>query len=90
MSNLGPLETCDRWEGCTTLSQALRKEADDARDLWGPFRSAHEAYGVLAEEVMELLQAIHHNDIDHARREALQVAAVAFRFARDGICRDPR
>lgn len=62
----------------------LLSEASLARAKYGPYRSPHEAYGVLAEEMMELLQAIHANDDEGSRREALQVAAVAFRFARDG------
>ena len=64
-------------------------DVNEAEDKWGPFRSPHEAYGVLAEEVAELLDAIHANDIDKARAEALQVAAVAYRFARDGFERNP-
>ena len=66
---------------------ALLDEVEQAELKWGPFRSAHEAYGVLAEEVFELLDAIHKNDIGQARLEALQIAAVAFRFARDGFSR---
>ena len=66
----------------------IGEEAERARKKWGPFRSSHEAYGVLAEEMAELLEAIHANEDLCARREALQVAAVAYRFARDGWERD--
>lgn len=59
-------------------------EIDAAAAINGAFRSPHEAYGVLAEEMMEFLDAIHANNTDAARREALQIAAVAYRFARDG------
>jgi len=65
----------------------LLAEANRAQGIYGPFRSTHEAYGVLAEEMMELLLAIHGNDIEAARKEAMQVAAVAYRFARDGVRR---
>ena len=59
-------------------------EAERARDKWGPFRSTHEALGVLIEELDELRAAIHANDTDAARHESMQVAAVAYRFYRDG------
>jgi len=59
----------------------------DARESfkrWGPYRSTHEAYGVIREELDEMFDAIRANDDDAARAEALQVAACAFRFALDG------
>lgn len=49
---------------------------------YGRFRSTHEAYGVLAEEMAELLDAIRENDIDAIRQEARQVAAIAMRLYR--------
>jgi hypothetical protein len=42
---------------------------------------------VLCEEMKEMLDAIHANDDLGARREAMQIAAVAYRFARDGWSR---
>lgn len=42
--------------------------------------SAHESYAVLLEEVDELWDAIKANDLPHARKEAIQVAAMAIRF----------
>ncbi len=71
----------------STVSRML-EEATASRDRWGSYRSAHEAYGVLAEEMSELLDAIHRNDETQAREEALQVAAVAFRYALEGWTRD--
>ena len=71
-----------------SLLESLIREADAAEVNWGPFRSTHEAYGVLKEELDEMFDAIRADDIDHARAEAIQVAAVAYRFARDGIKRD--
>ena len=44
------------------------------------YHSTHEGYGVLVEEMAELLDAIRANDITQCRDEAMQVAAVALRF----------
>lgn len=57
------------------------QEAADAAVKYGPFASTHEALGVLAEEVSELMQAIRANDMEQIQREAIQVSAVAFRLA---------
>ena len=72
--------------GCP-VNRALKDihdESEVGRMSWGAFRSTHEFYGVLHEEVCELLDAIQRNDEDGARMEAKQVAAVAYRFYRDG------
>jgi NTP pyrophosphatase (non-canonical NTP hydrolase) len=61
---------------------AVLGEAKRARDRYGDFTSTHEAYGVLAEEVSELLDAIRANELDSVEKEAIQVAAVAMRLAR--------
>jgi len=53
---------------------------------YGPPSSTHESYGVLAEEMIELLAAIHENAAESVRTEAIQIAAVALRLAR--ACRD--
>lgn len=63
------------------------EEADRAERRYGPFTSTHEGYGVLAEEMAELLDAIRANDGTAVEREALQVAAVAFRIGR--CCANP-
>jgi NTP pyrophosphatase (non-canonical NTP hydrolase) len=52
-------------------------------ERYGPFTSTHEGYGVLAEEVAELFEAVRANSLQATRREALQVAAVALRLARE-------
>jgi hypothetical protein len=70
----------------TVLAQ-IRREAAASEDKWGAYRSTHEVYGVLCEEMKEMLDAIHANDDLGARREAMQIAAVAYRFARDGWSR---
>jgi len=42
--------------------------------------SAHHHYAVLLEEVDELWDAVKTNNIPHAKKEAVQVAAMAIRF----------
>jgi NTP pyrophosphatase (non-canonical NTP hydrolase) len=59
---------------------AIEAEAQLAHARYGNFTSSHEGYGVLAEEVKELLDAIQDNSIDDVRHEAMQVAAVAARI----------
>ena len=72
-----------------TAQDVLRMmtEASSSLEKYGSYRSPHEAYGVLAEEMSEMLDAIHKNDDESARHEALQIAAVAFRFATEGWTR---
>ena len=48
-----------------------------------PMRSTHEGYGILLEEVDEMFDAIKGNDLTAARKEAVQVAAMAVRFLVD-------
>lgn len=64
----------------TNVSDVLR-EAEEAEKRFGPMTSTHEGYGVLAEEMAELLDAIRSNDPIGTVREATQVAAVALRLA---------
>jgi NTP pyrophosphatase (non-canonical NTP hydrolase) len=63
----------------------IHKEAEWAMTHWPKFNSAHEGYGVLAEEVDELWQHVKTNqkrrDLQAMRKEAIQVAAMALRFA---------
>lgn len=60
-------------------------EMCSAEERYGSFASAHEAYGVLAEEMAELLDAIRAGAGESVRLEAIQVAAVALRLS--GCCR---
>ncbi len=65
---------------------AAREEADGAQGTYGDFASMHEAYGVLAEEVAELFDAIRMKQKQPVRprlirAEAIQIAAVALRIA---------
>lgn len=65
------------------LRNSVIDEATRSWDKFGPYTSSHEAYGVIAEEVAELLDAIRGNDMDAIRKEAIQVAAVAYKLACD-------
>ena len=59
----------------------IEDEAARADDKFGPFTSTHEALGVLAEEMAELVEAIRSNKSEGVRREAIQVSAVSARLA---------
>lgn len=59
---------------------AIFLEYRRARGKFPPMRGAHEGYAVILEELDEMWDAIKANDIPHARREALQVAAMALAF----------
>jgi NTP pyrophosphatase (non-canonical NTP hydrolase) len=71
------------------IAAEVTGEVSRAEAQWPPMNSAHEAYAVLLEEVDELWEHVKtkqsKRDIPAMRKEALQVAAMAIRFARD-IC----
>lgn len=60
---------------------------------WPAFNSAHEGFAVLLEEIDELKAHIWMNqkkrDLTAMRKEAIQVAAMAFRFAAE-VCDETR
>lgn len=60
-------------------------EISTAMDNWPPMNSPHEAYAVLLEEVDELKRWVwtkqKNRDLVEMRKEAVQVAAMAIRFA---------
>lgn len=60
-------------------------EVTRAMTNWPAFNSAHEGFAVLNEEIDELWDHVKLNqkkrDIDAMRKEAIQVAAMALRFA---------
>ncbi len=71
-------------------AQALNEAADElkrGRLLHAPFASAHEGYAVVLEEVRELEAEVFKRqslrDRDRMRAEAIQIAAMALRFAAD-------
>lgn len=69
------------------------QDALETADKHPAYNSAHEGYGVLLEEVRELEEQVfrkqERRNIGAMRKEALQIAAVALRFARD-VCTDER
>ncbi len=71
----------------------VEKEIRQALYNWGPFNSAHEGFAVLNEEFDELKEHVWTNqtkrDLEKMRKEAIQVAAVAIRFAAE-VCDETR
>lgn len=72
----------------------LHREVDaelERAGKWPAMNSAHEGMGVLLEEVDELWQHVKtrqtKRDLGEMRKEAIQVAAMAIRFAHD-ICNE--
>lgn len=68
------------------VDAAVRAEVERCGALYGDFASMHEAYGVLAEEVLEFLLAVmlkqdHPGRPQRLEHEAVQIAAVAVRIA---------
>lgn len=70
-----------------------RTELERAQKLFGPFNTAHEGYAVMLEEVDELWAHVKTNqkkrDLAAMRKEAIQIAAMAMRFALD-VCSEER
>jgi len=59
------------------------KELIEATGKFGPFASTHEGYAIILEEVDEMWEAIKLNDVEQARKEAIQIGAMALRFLID-------
>lgn len=76
-----------------SLQQEVEEEINSAQASWPPFNSAHEGFAVLKEEVDELWAHVMTNqkrrDIEAMRKEAIQVAAMACRFALE-VCSEER
>jgi hypothetical protein len=68
-------------------------EAQNAMAAWPEWNSAHEGFAILLEEVDELKAHVwmkqKNRDIPAMRKEAIQVAAMALRFATE-ICNEER
>jgi hypothetical protein len=76
-SKEGQLELALRtgqYDVASQIGQAIEQHPD-------PYHSPHEALGILAEELYEVLMAIHKRDLVNVREELLQIAAVATRAA---------
>jgi hypothetical protein len=73
------------------IAEEALEECRKASEGWPPFNSAHEGYAVLKEEVDELWDHVKTNqkrrDLSAMRKEAIQVAAMALRFAYD-VCNE--
>jgi NTP pyrophosphatase (non-canonical NTP hydrolase) len=71
----------------------VSSEVATAASKWPLMNSAHEAYAILAEEVDELWDHVKTNqkrrDLKAMRKEAIQVAAMAVRFAAE-VCTEER
>lgn len=68
-----------------SVKKAVEDELTNAIRRWPHFNSAHEGFSVLKEEVDELWEHVKTNqkkrDLNAMRKEAIQVAAMAMRFA---------
>jgi hypothetical protein len=86
-------ENRDQSPSLDEVIDSVRAELTKAVAAWPPFNSAHEGYGVLSEEVDELWYHVKTNqkrrDLQAMRTEALQVAAMALRFALE-VCGEER
>ncbi len=76
-------------ERITSLINEVWNELRSASGAFPPFASAHEGYAVLLEEVDELWDEVKKKpdatSLTRMRAEAIQVAAMALRFALD-VC----
>jgi len=76
------------FRACEVVTEAAR-ELKRATGLHGKFNSAHEGYAVILEELDELKEEVwkkrQNRDRAKMRAEAVQVAAMALRFALE-IC----
>lgn len=64
------------------LLDEVWREYDRAVTKWGDFKSLHEGYAVLLEEVDELWEEVKKKNHDSSKlhEEAVQVAAMALKF----------
>jgi hypothetical protein len=71
----------------------VASEIESAKSKWPAFNSCHEGFAVLLEEVDELKQHVwtsqKRRDLEAMRKEAIQVAAMAVRFATE-VCNEER
>lgn len=71
----------------------IHQEVKHAKQNWPAFNSAHEGFAILKEEVDELWMHVMTNqkkrDLEAMKKEAIQVAAMALRFAVE-VCSEER
>lgn len=65
------------------LMGEILKEFESATAKFGQFNSTHEGYAVVLEELDEAWDAIKANRVHDARKEMIQVAAMALRWVYD-------
>ncbi len=79
--------------GYERIAREAIDEATNGASMWGVANSAHEAFAVLNEEFDELKVHVwtkqKNRDLAAMRREAMQVAAMALRFAAE-VCDERR
>lgn len=91
------LQKIDNVETCQAFLD-VDDELERATDLYGPFKSPHEGWAILKEEVDELWDAVkmkNDGSMDEERnlllrKEASQVAAMALRFMVDCTYPEPK
>lgn len=70
-----------------TIQEAVAKSLHElalAKEKWpAGFHSGHEGYAVIKEELEELWDAVKADDSAQARREVVQIAAMALRYLTD-------
>ena len=75
------------------IIEQVADEIRSARANWPELYNAHEGYAVLLEEVDELKAHVWtkqtNRDLNAMRKEAIQVAAIAIRFAEE-VCSEAR
>lgn len=66
------------------IFEKILKEFQKANDKYPPFRSAHEGYGVLLEEIAEVFDHVRkkpqERNMEELEGELVQVAAMAVKF----------
>jgi hypothetical protein len=86
MSNtVKPIDT-NRILSCDQFADAVTDEYIKARKKFGPFDNGHEGLAVIWEEFEELKAFVFsknqtHEQIENARKECIQIAAMAMAFA---------
>ena len=67
----------------TNAIMEIAREVERAQAKHRPMQGPHEGYAVILEELDELWNEVKANRLDLARKEAVQVAAMAVRFLID-------